>query len=161
MSSPALPDLVRAFNALPKPRLAPSGAVPNHWHVSIRPVPLHPPGHLVFIVQPDAHYVDTQGPIETAMGNTLGQSVDLESEGATLAIVRLILQSFVTRSPQSGRPWSWSTNDEAMAGRVIGAMRRLGVDEALMDMPVASNEQNASCEEDWAGFMAQLGALAR
>jgi hypothetical protein len=93
------------------------------------------------------------------MERALTQPIDLENEATTLVIVRLILQSFVTQSPQMGRPWSWSTNDGAMAERVIGAMRRLGVDEAHMDMPVASNEQNASCDEDWAGFMRQLGAL--
>lgn len=159
MSALSLPDLVRAFNALPRPRRSPSGMVPNHWHISIRLVPLQPSGHLVFLVQPDSHYVDTQGPIEKAIGRALGEPIDLESEATALGIVRLILQSFVTQSPPMGRPWSWCTNDEAMAGRVIGIMRSLGVDDALMDMPVASNEQNASSDEDWAGFMGQLGAM--
>jgi hypothetical protein len=160
MSSPSLPDLVRAFNALPRPRRAPSGLVPNHWHISIRQVPLQPPGHLVFLVQPDSHYVDTQGPIERAMGQALGDAIDLESEATALVITRLILQGFVNREPETGRPWSWSTNDAALAGRVIGIMRRLGVEEALLDMPVAGDEENASCDEDWEGFLGTLGAIA-
>lgn len=157
MSSPSLPDLVRAFNALPRPRRAPSGLVPNHWHISIRQIPMAPTGHLVFIVQPESHYIDSQGPIERAMGRALGDAtVDLESEAAALVITRLILQGFVNQQPEVGRPWSWSTNDEAMAGRVVGVMRRLGVEEALLDMPVGSDEQNASCDEDWEGFLSKL-----
>lgn len=126
--------------------------VPNHWHISIRHVPLQPPGHVVVLVQPDSHYVDSQGSIERALGRALGDAIDLENEATVLVIVRLILQSFVNRSPQIGRPWSWCTNDEAMAGRIIGLMRRLNVDEALLDMPAASDEQNASCEQDWEGY---------
>jgi hypothetical protein len=59
-----------------------------------------------------------------------------------------------------GRPWSLTTNDEAMAGRAMGIMRRLELDEALLDMPVAGSVQNASCDEDWEGFLEQLRALA-
>lgn len=94
------------------------------------------------------------------MGQALGDAIDLESEAAALTITRLILQGFVNRQPRTGRPWSWSANDEAMAGRVIGIMRRLGVEEALLDMPVASDEQNASCDEDWEGFLSTLGAVS-
>ena len=159
MSSSSLPEIVRAFNALPRNPRAPSGTVPNNWHISIRPVPLQPPGHLIFLVQPDSHYVDSQGPIERAMGKALGESIDLESDATAMIIARLILQSFVNRVPSTGRPWSWCTNDEGMAGRVVDVMRRFGIEEALLDMPVVSNEQNASCDEDWERFLDQLRGL--
>jgi hypothetical protein len=134
--------------------------VPNHWHISIRRVPLNPTGHLVFLVQPESHYVDTQGPIERAMGRALGDAIDLESDATALVIVRLILQSSLDRQPSMGKPWSWATNDGAMAGRVVGIMRRLGVEEGLLEMPVATDEENATSDEDWQGFLGKLGALA-
>jgi hypothetical protein len=93
------------------------------------------------------------------MGKALGDYTDLESQATSLIIVRLIFQHFVEQQPSVGRPWSWTTNDEAMARRAMGIMRRLGVDEALWDMSIADSEQNASCDEDWEGFLEQLGAL--
>ena len=90
------------------------------------------------------------------MGKALGDYIDLESQATTLVIVRLILQRFVEQQPSVGRPWSWTTNDEAMAGRVLGIMRRLGIDEVLLDMPVASSEQNESCDKDWERLLSEV-----
>jgi hypothetical protein len=135
--------------------MSPSGAVPNHWHISIRKVPLEPSGHLIFVVQPDSHYVVTEGPIE----QTLGQAIDLQSDATTLIITRLLLESFVNREPNMGRPWYWSTNDGAIGERVVAVMRRLGVEESVLNMPVSSNSENRSCEEDWERFLENLTAM--
>jgi hypothetical protein len=159
MSSVPLPELVRAFNVLTRPRRAPSGLVPNNWHISIRRVPLEPQGHLVFLVNPESHFINAQGPIEREMGKALGQLIDLESEAATLAIVRLIIQSFIEGG--MGQPWSWATNDESFGRRVVGVMRGLGLDEALLNMPVASAQENTSCREDWEGFLKELSSHHR
>lgn len=94
------------------------------------------------------------------MGRALGDAIDLESEATALVIVRLILQSSLNHQPSMGKPWSWATNDGAMAGRAVGIMRRLGVEEGLLEMPVASDEENASCDEDWERFLSNLGAMA-
>jgi hypothetical protein len=94
------------------------------------------------------------------MGRALGDAIDMESDATALVIVRLILQSSLNRQPSMGKPWSWATNDGAMAGRVVGIMRRLGVEEGLLEMPVATDEENASSDEDWQGFLGKLGDLA-
>lgn len=72
-------DLISNFNALLRPAQAPSGRVPNHWNISIRHVAISPPGDLVFFIQPDSHYVHTEGPIQIVEGQTPGHTLNPKS----------------------------------------------------------------------------------
>ena len=161
-------DIVSNFNALPRNLRAPSGRVPNHWNISIRHVPMSPPGDLVFFVQPDSHYVHSEGPIQTVEGQISGHKLNPKSLATLQVIARLIMKAFVegmgasdARGQQA--PWSWATNDAEFARRITKVMRDMGVqEEALLSMPVASAEEVESCDEDWRGFMKQLtGYVAR
>lgn len=121
---------------------------------------------MVSLVVPYSGYVDTQGPIEHTIGRALllpngvsegaENTIDLEGEAGTLAIVRLILHSFIARSPFGRRPWSWSTNDEAIGRQIIEIIRRLGVHDLLLAMPLASDGENAFCDAEWAAYLAGM-----
>lgn len=152
-STSQVEHVVRVFNFLPRSPRVPAGTVPNHWHVSLRHVPLSPPGDLLFIVNPDSHYVRTSRPIGVA---------DLTSPEATEKIAKTLLDLFVTMGVDAGmvrgwRPWSWSTDDEAMGTRIVEKLREMGVDEeGLLKMETASNETNQACLEDWNRFLETL-----
>lgn len=159
-------DLILNFNALPRPARAPSGRVPNHWNISIRHVALHPPGDLVFLVQPDSHFVHSEGPIQIVEGQTPGHTLNPKSLVTLQTIARLIMKSFV--EGMSGRsvvaasaPWSWATNDPNFARRIIKVMTDMGVREDLLTMVVADADELASCDEDWDGLSQQLTGLVR
>ncbi|RDB30343.1 hypothetical protein Hypma_007261 [Hypsizygus marmoreus] len=55
-------DTVKAYNALPRPPLAPSGMVPNHcqWHFDLRYIALEPPSHVLFLVQLESSFVHSE-----------------------------------------------------------------------------------------------------
>ncbi|KAL8689263.1 MAG: hypothetical protein Q9224_004679 [Gallowayella concinna] len=147
-------DLISNFNALPRPPRTPSGLVPNHWNISIRHVALSPPGDLVFLVQPDSHYVHTEGPIQTVEGQTRGHVLNPKSLVTLQTIARLIMKAFVEgmgagSAASFSAPWSWKTNDPNFARRIIKVMTDMGVREDLMTMEVADSDELASCDEDW------------
>lgn len=146
-------DLIKNFNELPRNPRAPSGMVPNHWNISIRHVCLNPPGDLVFFVQPDSHYVHTEGPIQTVEGQIPGHKLNPKSLVILQVISRLIMTAFVQgMGSHAGAqaPWSWSTNDENFARRITKVMKDLGItQEKLLTMRVADPNEIASVDEDW------------
>ena len=159
-------DLISNFNALPRPARAPTGLVPNHWNISIRHVALHPPGDLVFLVQPDSHFVHSEGPIQIVEGQTPGHTLNPKSLVTLQTIARLIMKSFV--EGMSGRsvaaasaPWSWATNEPNFARRIMKVMTDMGVREDLLTMVVADKEELASCDEDWKGLRQELTGFVR
>ena len=147
-------DLISNFNNLLRTPRSPSGMVPNHWHISIRHVPLNPPGDLVFIVNPEAHYVHTEGHIQTVEGQIPGHTLNPKSLITLQVIAKLIMKAFVqgmgAGTAMARQPWSWSTNDVDFARRITKVMRDLGVqEEALLNMSVADAEVNKSVDGDW------------
>lgn len=157
-------DLISNFNALPRPARAPSGLVPNHWNISIRHVALSPPGDLVFLVQPDSEYVHSEGPIQIVEGQPPGHVLNPKSLVTLQTIARLIMKAFVEStgagsaiSPSA--PWSWKTNDENFARRIIKVMTDMGVREDLMNMAVADAEELATCDGAWHGFKDSMNRL--
>ena len=147
--------LVATFNALPRNQLSPSGSVPNHWHVSLRQVPLEPPGYLLFIINPPARYTHVEGPLPSDFANA-----STEVKAATLSV--LLLKSFTgglgACGPEPGiigRPWTWAFQDAEMAGAVGETMRGMGV-LAPEGVGVANEEENGIADEEWQGFFATL-----
>ena len=86
-------------------------------------------------------FVNRQGAMERAAGNT-GRGHQRRKRSYGSYIVRLILQGSVEQAAQMGRPWSWPTNDEALGRRVTDIVRRLSIEEGLLDIDVANNEGN-------------------
>ena len=148
-------DLISNFNFLPRPAMAPSGRVPNHWNISIRHVAIAPPGDLVFFVQPDPHYVHTEGPIQTAEGQIAGHVLSPKSLVTLQTIARLIMKAFVEgmggngSDATVGAPWTWTTNDSNFARRIIKVMTDMGVRQDLMSMAVADEEELKGCDDAW------------
>lgn len=147
-------DLISNFNALPRPAQAPSGIVPNHWNISIRHVPVSPPGDLVFLVQPDSRYVHSEGPIQKVEGQPRGHVLNPKSLVTLQTIARLIIKAFVEGMGAGNAitptaPWSWKTNDPNFARRIVKVMADMGVREDLMNMMMADANELAACDEAW------------
>ena len=156
-------DLLTNYNAHRRPTLAPSGKMPNHWNITIRHVPLSPPGDLVFFVQPDSHYVFQEGPIQIVEGQPPGHKLNPKSLVTLQTIARLIMKAFVEGmdGPTASAPWSWSTNDSNFARRIIKVMTDMGVRGDLLNMAVADAEELATCDEDWDKFYQGITNLMR
>ena len=151
--------LVTTFNALPRNPKVPSGFTANQWHFSLRHVPLHPPGTVLFIINPGSRYVHVEGPIPPA-----AETEPLPLRATMYAM--LLLKAFNSAMGTSGmgmpaaRPWSWSTDDAEVAGAVGEVLRGWGVDGDLQSVGIAEQEDNTIATEQWAGFLEQLTAKA-
>ena len=157
-------DLIANFNSLPRPARSPSDCLPNHWNISIRHVPLSPPGDLVFFVQPDSQFSHIEGPIQVVEGQTPGHTLNPKSLVTLQTIARLIMKSFVQnisegRVATASAPWSWATNDPNFARRIIKVMTDMGVREDLLNMAVANTGELASCDEAWKSLNQTMNGL--
>lgn len=157
MSYPS--DLVQKFNALPKPKTLSypdTGEVPNHWHISIRHISLKTSGHLVCLFQPDSGegIVLFRDPIESYHPQGF-PATNIESDQASLTVAILLMQDFVKRDSNKGKPWKWTANDGAWAQKIIESMRTQGVDEDMLNMPVSSDSDNLLSDKVWERFMKQ------
>jgi hypothetical protein len=142
-------QVCRQFNLLPQVPTSPCGVIPNHWHISIRRIPFFQSGHIIFIVQPDTGTIDCHGPIEKALGYEIGTSIELEDEITTLAIALNVLLNFVHKQCfKMGRPWSWSTNDEELATRIMRVFNILGA-KIPTRMLLARDTENEKVEWLW------------
>ena len=87
-------------------------------------------------------------------------TVDLGSESAVLMITRLIMLQFISPGfQQVGKPWSWSTNDRALAERVTDCLVNLDVEDSLIRLLVGQTWENALSDSEWARFLANAPGL--
>ena len=153
--------IISRFNSMPRNERSPSGMVANHWHFSIRHVPLEPPADLLFLINPASHFVHTEGPLPSA---TPGQNDEARAVAQAFLLVKAFASGLGGSAPDGrtkealsvGRPWSWSTRTEAEAKEMETALKTLGVTGELLHVEVASQEINTEADEDWAGFYRQL-----
>lgn len=146
---------VQTFNALPRQEKAPSGAVPNHWHFSVRHVQLEPPGDLVFLLNPAARYIHVEGPATIS---------SLSSAPAQAEIIApLLLKAFNNGLgvPEMTKqaPWSWSTTTPELANAVGAKLRDLGVKKELVKVGAGKTEEEKIADEEWERFLGQLKFL--
>lgn len=144
---------IALFNGLPRTPLSPSGLVPNHWHFSLRHVPLPPAGLVLYIINPAARYVHVPGRIDLSLS-------EAPIETKAMVIIGVLLSAFAKQELNRSRPWSWSTNDAALASVMGGKLRALGVTDGLDVVGVASDEENRIADEDWTQFLDRLRGLA-
>lgn len=135
-------ETVAAFNALPRDPNSPSGLAPNHWHFSLRLVPIPPPGLLVFIINPAAHYIHTEGPIDTSL-----RLATSHEQGTVVAWA--LLKAFQKSELGHVRPWSWSTDDAGLAAAVGNVFRQWGVSDGLDQIRPENAEESAISNENW------------
>jgi len=151
--------LVSTFNALPRNKVSPSGSVPNHWHISLRQVPLDPPGHLLFIISPASRYVHVEGPLPPDYSTA-------STEVKATAVSMLLLKAFNDglgaggEGGSIGRPWSWACEDAELAGAVGEMLRGMGV-VAPKGVGVAEKEENVIADGEWRGFFERLNNQVR
>jgi splicing suppressor protein 51 len=148
-------DLVASFNALPRKQLAPSGSVRNHWHFSIRHVPIPPAGDLLFIINPEARYVHTEGPAQLLPLATAAERAAL--------VVPMLLKAFLSGmaeglspAPSVSAPWTWATNDTELAMAVEARLKELGVREELRSVQVGKDDEDRISDEEWPNLLGRL-----
>jgi hypothetical protein len=148
-------DLVASFNALPRNQLAPSGSVRNHWHFSIRHVPIPPAGDLLFIINPEARYVHVEGPAQLLPLSTAAERAAL--------VVPMLLKAFLSGmaaglspAPSFGAPWTWATNDAELATAVEARLKELGVREELQSVQVGKDDEDRISDEEWPNLLGRL-----
>ena len=147
-------QLVATFNTLPRRPLAPSGSVANHWHISVRHVPLNPPGDVLFILNPAARYVHVEGPLPASAANA-----PMSVKAATSAL--LLLKAFNNALGNEGmdearlRPWIWACNDAELAGALGETLRTMGI-TAPEGVSVAEEGDNTIADEEWGRYIGKL-----
>lgn len=145
---------VSTFNSLPRPTVSPSKMVTNHWHFTVRHVPLQPPGDLVFFVNPPSGNVHAEGPEQILSLPTAAAKADV--------IVPFLLKAFINNigthvgiaSPSA--PWSWATDDEQLARAVETKLKELGVKEELCTVITGRSVENMISEREWARVLGTL-----
>lgn len=140
---------VAQFNQLPRTPLDPSGLVPNHWHFSLRPVPLRPRGLVLFIINPASRFVYVPGRIPLSF-------FDAPRETMADVIIRILIMAFTKPDLNQSRPWSWSTNNAEMADAVEEGLTEFGVADGLDVVEVAPAEENSIADEEWTNFLNRL-----
>jgi splicing suppressor protein 51 len=148
-------DLVATFNALPRKQLSPSGSVRNHWHFSIRHVSMRPAGDLLFIINPEARYIHTEGPAQLLPLSTAAERAAL--------VVPMLMKAFTSGmaaglvpAPPLEAPWSWSTNDAELAAAVEARLKEVGVREELRAVQVGNDEEDGISDEEWPNLLGRL-----
>lgn len=142
-------ETVAAFNALPRSPNSPSGLVPNHWHFSLRLVSIPPPGLLVFIINPAAHYVHTEGPIDLSL-----RQATPHERGSVVAWA--LLKAFQKSELGQARPWSWSTDDGGLATAVGDVFKQWGVADGLDQIQAGNAEELAVSDQNWNKLLEHL-----
>lgn len=152
--------LVNAFNGLPREKTTPSG-LPNHWHFSVRHVPLQPPQDLLHIVHVESGFIHTAGPEDILSLRDVASQAEV--------VVPLLLGAFVSgvhKTPEGVTipdkpkfaPWQWSTNDEGLRKAVETKFRAVGVREELCSVDVGTETENEVSTES---FFTLLNSIAQ
>jgi hypothetical protein len=148
-------DLVVSFNALPREQLTPSGLARNHWHFSIRHVPLPPAGDLLYIINPESRFIHVEAPAQLL-------SLATATERAAL-VVPMLLNAFLSNmavgpSPVRpiGAPWSWATSDRELATAVEARLKELGVRKELQSVQVGKDDEDRISDEEWPNLLGRL-----
>ncbi|KAJ6515120.1 hypothetical protein C8R47DRAFT_504040 [Mycena vitilis] len=132
---------IAKFNALPRPPRAPSGLVGNHWHFDLRFIYLDPPGHVLFLVQPESTYIHSER-LPLGIPNKAETLLFFPESGAEAAseVAKALIHSFLDsfglhkvmpNAPPPYAPWSLATDDRELANAVSKEFKRLGVKEEL------------------------------
>lgn len=151
-------SLVSIFNNLPRRPQVPAGNIPNHWHFSLRAVPLNPPGSLLFLLQPQSRYMHVEGPIPPAAES---QSMAVRANMYAMLLLKAFNSGLgAPASVQMGRPWTWSTQDAEVAGAVGEVLRGWGIEAGLEAVGVSDDEERKIADEEWERFFRGLQGLA-
>jgi hypothetical protein len=133
-------ELVKKFNALPRQPKTPSGAVSNNWHFDVRFIPLEPPSHVLFVINPDSRYSHMERlPVGLPAGYSGMGFFPESSEEAAHEVAVALLNTFVDNfglakmtqdPPPPYAPWILTTDVSSLALAVGRELKRMGVSAA-------------------------------
>jgi hypothetical protein len=162
---------VKSFNALPQPRLSPSG-LPNHWHFDLRYIPLDPtPSHVLFLIQLDSGYIHSE---RLPLGISSRESgIAFFPESGTEAapeVSKALLHAFVdgfgthrfvSNPPPPFAPWKLTTEDPDLAKFVREEFKKIGVRDQLCNINVVKGKAleiaHTAFDGFWKGLKSQIG----
>ena len=162
---------VKSFNALPQPRLSPSG-LPNHWHFDLRYIALDPtPSHVLFLVQLDSGYIHSERLLLGISPRESGIAFFPESgTEAAPEVSKALLHAFVNgfgthrfelNPPLPFSPWKLTTEDPDLAKVVREEFKEIGVRDQLCDISVVKGKAleitHTAFGGFWKGLKSQIG----
>ena len=162
---------VKSFNALPQPRLSPSG-LPNHWHFDLRYIALDPtPSHVLFLVQLDSGYIHSErlplgiSPRESGIAFFPESGTEAAPE-VSKALLHALVDGFGTHRfepnpPPPFSPWKLTTEDPDLAKAVRGEFKKIGVRDQLCNINVVKGKAleiaHTAFDGFWKSLKAQIG----
>lgn len=137
---PNIGELVKAFNALPRGPLVPSGILPNEWHFDVRYIPplgKELPSHVLYICHPKLAFtyvgrLPLDGPAADCL-SFFPESVDdiapEVAKGLLFAFIHNLgeRQVWSLRGANAAAPWKLTSEDRALAPAVARELKRIGV----------------------------------
>ncbi len=140
MSVSNVGDLVKAFNALPRGPLVPSGILPNEWHFDVRYIPPlgeELPSHVLYICHPKLGFtyvgrLPVDGPAEDSLSFFPESADDIAPEVSKALLFAFIhnlgeRQVWSLRGAKAAAPWKLTSEDRALAPAVAREFKRIGV----------------------------------
>lgn len=134
-------ELVRSFNALPRPLYVPRNELKNHWHISIRhAVPLTNEGYYVHIFHA-SHFDHLEGPFTFPDVTIEDPSPEYLSVLVWRTALPLLLDTFNSNfgllnfysKVSAFAPWSWATN-ASQVPHVRQVFKEFGIREELCEI---------------------------
>ncbi|KJA21024.1 hypothetical protein HYPSUDRAFT_55688 [Hypholoma sublateritium FD-334 SS-4] len=133
-------ELVKAFNALPRGPLVPSGVFPNEWHFDVRYIPplgKELPSHVLYICHPKLAFTYVgRLPLDGPAADSLSffpESVDdiapEVAKGLLFAFIHNLGERRVwsLRGAKASAPWKLTSEDRALAPAVARELKKIGV----------------------------------
>ncbi|KAI0692502.1 hypothetical protein BC835DRAFT_1356945 [Cytidiella melzeri] len=158
---PAIADLVRRFNALPRPTRIASGRGDNKWVVDLRLVPLPPPGNLLLFVSPFSRYQHCEGPIPVDTRPLNPQRLQERADDVAILMLKAFVSGMGAPEMTPTAPWEWATVDEALRGPLQISLKRLGVRSELCVVKVATPAEKKIADEEFMNLMQTLLSIMR
>ncbi|KIM75569.1 hypothetical protein PILCRDRAFT_98888 [Piloderma croceum F 1598] len=126
---------VKSFNALPQPRLSPSG-LPNHWHFDLCFMALDPtPSHVLFLVQLDSGYIHSERLLLGISSRESGiaffpESATEAAPEVSKALLHAFINSFGTHRFMLNPPppfslWKLTTEDPDLAKAIKEEFKKI------------------------------------
>jgi hypothetical protein len=119
-------------------------------------VPLEPPGDLVVAVNPQSRYQLTAGPFELSKSLTTKDKAEKMLPYLLQAFVNEVQDASGQTLTESKAPWSWSTDDAALAAALEHLFAQHSFPEGLCAVKVCSEDEKNIANECWDELLGRL-----
>lgn len=163
-------ELVKKFNALPRQPKTPSTLVSNDWHFDVRFIPLEPPSHVLFVINPGSRYSHMERlPVGLPTDHSGMGFFPESSEEAAHEVAVALLNTFVDNfglakmtqdPPPPYAPWILSTDVSSLALAVGKELKRMGVSATgLHKVKISSPAAPKIAHESFGQIFARLSQV--